>query len=584
MQNARNQCLHENDILNQRYTIKQVLSISNHAIVYLALDATLGIEVVIKEYFPKELCTRDKEIMILNIKEFQEGKDHFLLETRILMKLEQEEIVRCYNYFEENYTAYRVMEYVEGQTLKEYLKEHGKVSIHKTKIIAGKIMDALIKIHSLGYVHLDITPENIMICKNDIIKLMGFSNIAQLNSKNINKKHKTQYQPSEQYHKKYVVHPNSDVYSLGATIYHMLTGTIPCNVDKRKYLTEKYHHDILEKLSYFDQAIPEEMEHAVMKSLSIEQAKRFQTIQEFKDIFMGYKKLEPSLEQKQFLDRTKKIAYSLIAIGCVLIIGLLGYIYHQKNSGIQAMKVAPDTITVMLPYQDETDRQYNEEIINAYKSNYQQIDIQVIQVQKDEYSAVLYNSDTLPDVFFNDGSIEEKYLASLRPLLESMDETQYYIVENKKDFIYQIPLAFEAKLYYVNRKQEASISLVNEEVRKHKDTTLEQFLTHQSPYYYGTSSELINISNQMKGYWDVLEDTTIEIVLQDMISIKKSNENREKAAMLYIYELLCDLAQNNHYIQTTSYIPINKDTAKVYYQSYPQLSFISKAKLEVVEE
>ena len=140
-------------------------------------------------------------------------------------------IVNVYDYFEANNTAYIVMEYMDGISLKDYLKKMGgKVSPAAALEIIRPVMEALKAIHAEGVVHRDISPDNIFILKNGQVKVLDFG-AARLSvgdeEKTLSVVLKPGYAPPEQYRSKSRQGPFTDIYALGATLYRMLTGMAP---------------------------------------------------------------------------------------------------------------------------------------------------------------------------------------------------------------------------------------------------------------------------------------------------------------------------------------------------------------------
>ena len=172
--------LQKGKVLAGKFIIEKVLGQGGFGITYKAVDHSTNSYVAIKEFFPETLCFREKTTVISYTGErkenFDYGKTSFLEEAKTLSQfIGHENIVRIYSYFEENGTAYFVMEYIEGVSFDVYIKQKGgKISIDEAEEVLLPIMDALAAVHSKGIVHRDVTPDNIYICNDGKVKLLDF--------------------------------------------------------------------------------------------------------------------------------------------------------------------------------------------------------------------------------------------------------------------------------------------------------------------------------------------------------------------------------------------------------------------------
>ena len=158
-------------VLKNRYTIGVVLGSGGFGVTYKAWDSVLGIVVAIKEYYPATFVQRvpgTKDVIVYDgskRKEFQDSLERFMEEAQNTAKFDNPNIVHVDNYFEENNTAYIVMEFLEGISLKDYLKMNGdRIDIKDIDYIFLPIMDALKAIHEKGIIHRDVSPDNIFLC------------------------------------------------------------------------------------------------------------------------------------------------------------------------------------------------------------------------------------------------------------------------------------------------------------------------------------------------------------------------------------------------------------------------------------
>ena len=253
-------------------------------ITYLGYDLTLEIKVAVKEYMPSGLATRhsDKYSVALTGRgqeDYQNGMERFLEEARILAKLQNTpNIVSVQNYFKENNTAYFVMEYIDGMSLKAYVaSQGGKIPYDQALTILMPVMQALTQVHALNLTHRDISPDNISITSKGESKLLDFGaarfSIGDEKSVSVILKHG--YAPEEQYSSKGNQGPWTDVYAMGATLYRCVTGELPPDSIMR------VHNDTLKKPSELGVPLPPQVEQAIMKALAVKAEDRFSTMGAF---------------------------------------------------------------------------------------------------------------------------------------------------------------------------------------------------------------------------------------------------------------------------------------------------------------
>lgn len=172
--------LAQGTVLAGQYIIERVLGQGGFGITYVAKDHKSDTLVAIKEFFPDTMATRNGTTVISFTGEraeaFEYGKNCFLQEAKTLAEFnDNDSIVGIKTYFEENSTAYFVMEYVEGESFDEYIKQKGgKISFEEACELLIPVMEALASVHDKGIVHRDVTPDNIFICNDGKVKLLDF--------------------------------------------------------------------------------------------------------------------------------------------------------------------------------------------------------------------------------------------------------------------------------------------------------------------------------------------------------------------------------------------------------------------------
>lgn len=237
--------LQHGTLLNGKYTIGKVLGQGGFGITYLGWDVYLETPVAIKEYFPMGVVMRDSSLSSTvrnytssNSALYQSNRDLFLREAKALAQFANvPQVVQVRNFFEENNTAYIVMEYVQGTTLREYVKKNGKLTLEQTLTLLHPIMAALDQVHKAGIIHRDISPDNIMLLPQGGAKLLDFGAVRNVGGEGTEKSTqailKQGYAPLEQYQAKGDLGPWTDVYALCATIFFCLTGETPAEAPER---------------------------------------------------------------------------------------------------------------------------------------------------------------------------------------------------------------------------------------------------------------------------------------------------------------------------------------------------------------
>lgn len=278
----------EETLLHEKYQIKKVLGQGGFGITYLAYDQTLQQNVAIKEYFPVKIVRRlgntlregqgEYELSATAMvypqngqeEKYLNGMKNFLEEAQVLFgKFDVEGLAAVKDYFEENGTAYIVMEYLSGPTLQEYEKEHkGKISEKQAEILLEPVINALAYIHSIGIVHCDISPDNLIFNKEGQLKLIDFGAAKNKKKEKEEQYCKGGYTAPEQYLEKEFIGPWSDVYSLCAVWYEMLTGI------KVPLAVERLQKDRLKNMTMASE-VSEQTNNILKKGLSLEIQKRY---------------------------------------------------------------------------------------------------------------------------------------------------------------------------------------------------------------------------------------------------------------------------------------------------------------------
>lgn len=219
------------------YIIDGVLGRGGFGITYSGHD-TQGLAVAIKEFFPRGKMTRDEDTNALiidnisNLEVINQLRNRFIAEGINLSRLRHESVVTIIEMFEDNGTAYMVMELIEGITLKQLVKQSGPLSPDRATRIGIALAQALGYLHANRITHLDVKPDNIIMSISGQPVLIDFGLSHQYDSRGASDTKliaaiSPGYTAIEQYDPKPIFEPRSDVYSLGATLFFMVTGRTP---------------------------------------------------------------------------------------------------------------------------------------------------------------------------------------------------------------------------------------------------------------------------------------------------------------------------------------------------------------------
>ncbi len=282
-------------ILAGSYIIGRVLGQGGFGITYVGMDLNLDLKVAIKEYYPEGSVTRDSHthISVLTYagpkgEAFEKGKERFVSEAKTLAKFAGDSgIVGVRSFFYENGTAYIVMDYVEGETLKAYTaRRGGRIPAAEALELFRPLMHSLAKVHGIGLLHRDISPDNIMLKPDGTLTLLDFGAARQMSvagehSNTINVKHG--FAPEEQYRTRGEQGPWTDVYALAATIYRVTTGEMPPQALDRLTNSAK-----ITPPNQLGANFTHAQEGAIMHALAVQAAYRTPSMEQFEsELFDG---------------------------------------------------------------------------------------------------------------------------------------------------------------------------------------------------------------------------------------------------------------------------------------------------------
>ena len=363
--------------LNQRYIIKKMIGQGGFGITYLAFDSLLDQEVCIKELFVSGHSTRREDLTLVTTNipgsSFKSLVASFVKEAKKLAKFRHPNIVRVTDVFHANETAYMVMDYIKGETLSQRIKKRGALSGEKSRDFFYMLLDAVETIHQKNILHRDIKPGNILVTKENILVLIDFGSAREfVDGRAIT--HTTMvskgYAPNEQYISRALRGPFTDIYSLGATLYFILTGEVPMEAPARIGGELPSPHALNPKVSI-------QLSKVVMKAMEVRPEGRFQSVESFREALQeleykgdteivnkeDVKQIETPSDNTEKIDEVNKghtsfflnakrhyLVYVFVCI--LLLIVILSKSLGLVNSSFSFFKEKADSIPGKVPYID----------------------------------------------------------------------------------------------------------------------------------------------------------------------------------------------------------------------------------------
>lgn len=583
--------LGEGEMLADRYVIGDILGFGGFGITYSAWDTKLDIKVAIKEYYPSNLVNRipgRKEVEIYSKKqetEFQKGLNRFLGEAQNMAKFSgQKNIVNVYNYFQENGTAYLVMEFLDGMSLKEYTKLQGEKLPYTQVIEYTKcILSALKILHKKHIIHRDISPDNIFICKDGNVKLIDFGAarfaVETDEAKTLSVVLKPGFAPPEQYRSKGKQGPWTDIYALGATMYRIVTGVVP-----EESVNRAVSDDLKEPKEYVPE-IPEYFNNILMKCLAIQPELRFQNVDDLENKLDRRKKV--SSVKGELLRRKLKRAFLVSAV--LLLLGAFGWKeYEYIKAQQEKATLVESTISVWIPVAKNQDEKEMKELfekgIADFKTTYPAVTVQVECIPEETYGDKLSEaiaSKKAPTVF------ESSYLAdSQKENLADLSDTygmldlKSYKFGNLFETLYekkQLPTGFSIPIVYEN----TLLSQAEPIYAKENDKTA--FLEGTSTYYAGTFKDYQEIQSGLAGIYQ-MKAVEADALKMEFVNIwgvnSQANQDEINAGVRLLYYMMSEQAQDVWYVQNENGFPLYTDVLKTYTSVNTEMDFLNELEVK----
>ncbi len=457
-----------------RYIIGTILGIGGFGVTYRAFDTRLSRMVAIKEFFPQSLARRAPGDLTLRpfigntLDEFNIQKARFIAEGKSLIRFSNNQhIVNVLERFEDNGTAYIVMELLNGVTLKEHIEQKGgKLQKEEAEKILKQILLGVDAIHEGGVIHRDISPDNIFVTEDSNIKLLDFgaAKIEQKEEWTQSVVVKKGYAPPEQYRQNMRQSNVTDLYAVGATYYRMITGITP------EESIQRWEKDTLQKPSKLIPKLSVADDKFVMKSLALKPEIRFSTAKSMLTALesgTGFDFPEKELTKRKIKHRALLFT-AIIAIFAVL--GIAGVRFSEA-----AATIAPGTSsldTSVAPQElyfatssistDIGQSEYTNLVDEFNRSTPHTVHLIEYEPSELYFSADKFDITNMPF----DGNY-----ADLTPLLQTMYESNYYIIQD--DYLtetstgdggyYSMPIGFKYTNYYIDKNvaEQPSTQLVS---------------------------------------------------------------------------------------------------------------------------
>ncbi|MDR1588914.1 MAG: serine/threonine protein kinase [Oscillospiraceae bacterium] len=568
-------------LLGGRYSVGQVLGFGGFGITYKAWDSKLRSVVAVKEYYPSGLANRapgTKNVILFaqnRVKEYNHGLTRFLDEARNMAKFSScRNIVNIYEYFEENNTAYLVMEYLDGITLGDFLKDNTLEPDDCIDIIR-QVTSALREVHGQGVLHRDVSPDNIFICTNGAVKLIDFgaARFAADEDKLLTIILKPGFAPPEQYERVNVQGPWTDIYALGATLYYMATGVKPEESTNRKI------QDNLPPPHVINAGIPVNISNTIMKALAVDRHMRFNTVEDFEKGLLGSKKVSTLAQEKKARKRRRLMGVIAAMLAVTAGASVFALTYNKQREE----ETLPDA-TIELRYArggdaaaDSSKEAALSAIAAAFRSTFPNVEIAIVGYGAGEYTgangedasgenaAVLFESSGLDDAVTADA-------LDISDVIGDTEKADCWFLGKYSGFAdgKKIPLGFTAPAVYVNTTladpEDGGVSDISG-----AGQSLDEFLSERSPSYLGGTPEFFEVQAALPGRYRLLRLDMGEIPAEfaDTWSLAPCGNDAQKAAKRFLRYMLSDNAQDYlHLRRHSGALPLNKRVLTTYCEVY----------------
>ena len=522
-------------------------------------------------------------------------------------------IVNVFEYFEENNTAYIVMEFLDGISLSTYLKDNA-LDVDSSLDLIRNVCAALKEVHAHGIIHRDVSPDNIFVCFNGNVKLIDFgaARFSSNEERQLTIILKPGFAPPEQYEQISAQGPWTDIYALGATLYYMLTGQKPDESTNRKVQdTLLPPHEIVPEIT-------ENLSNSVMKAMAIERHLRFNNIEDFEKAINGEKKVTTLAKEKK--KRKKKRVAGILSVAMVILVamGILGSrLLKQKEE-----ETLPEANIILMFEQcgdsafDAAKMQALTSIAESFENSFPEVSIELVGASEEDYLTSYQDLMTRDDftlAVFESSSFSENDIQEMADTLDSekiQENTSCYFLQDYETAYpeaLRMPIGFVAPVIYCNKtvaQYENTVATnLQELVQAAEDSKgiavdasiaedvcrmfgvetaafavvedIEGFANGDYAFYISTTEKYSQVQSRLPARFGVIAIDT-EVIYgsyAECFSISQNlTEDEKKVALAFVDYLLSDNAQDYLYIQNwTGKLPLNSAALKVVEDVYSEL-------------
>lgn len=566
-----NSHLYPGTVLKNHIVIGEVEGFGGFGVTYRAWDTTLRAMVAVKEYFNNKIVRRTPGEVLVQIqpgkeKQYRLEMNRFLQEARCTAQFRScDNIVYVYDIFEENNTAYMVMQFLDGQTLQKAIKQNGGgLPWQKAVDIAVKVADAAAHLHRKSVIHRDISPDNIFLCKDGAVKLvdLGAAKFPEGDSFEPSIV-KPGFAPPEQYSGEGAIGPWSDVYALAATLHYAISGQHP------QESTSRLDNDEMEKPSFYDPEVPGYLDKTVMRGMDTDSRLRFQSMEEFASALQNKGKVIDSktLVKKRKARRAVAITAALIAIAAGGV-----FLFSRFREIRDKALLTETTIEILVPGAADREEIYKE-MTEEFLEQYPQVEVHITGVPDSEYeqkvSDELESGEglTLYKNFVRQQDSADGR-ADLLELISELDPGQYIFLNQDREYR-DIPLGFKAIAAYGNPTLPESSGVT---------LSKEDFLAGKAGIYIGDTTDFSDVQSRLPGAYSVLDlpDGKEAFCLTEEWCVnEKASEEQKNAAERLLSYWLGENAQDILHVRNATALPVNRSELEVYAAVNEEMSGIA---------